>query len=575
MSASPHPLVEDFRKFLFALWKFLGLPDPTPVQYDIAYFLQHGPRRKIIMAFRGVGKSWITAAFVIWKLFCNINLKCLVVSASGTRADNFSTFVKHILFEWEVVKHLYPSDEQRTANPAFDVKGASPDQAPSVASRGITGQLTGSRADLIVADDVEIPKNSMTQLQRDKLAEQVKEFDAIIKPGGEIVYLGTPQTEMSIYNELMKRGYVAKIWPAEVPNEKQRMNYGGTLAEMIQRKIDEGVPAKTPVDPLRFDELDLQERRVSYGRSGFALQFMLDTRLSDADKYPLKLHDLIVYPLDPEKAPVDMAWAGAADYVLSDLPNVGMPGDNYHAPMLNKNDMKLSGYKGRAMFIDPSGRGKDETAWCVLYFMYGRVFLMAAGAFAGGYDEDTVLVPLAKLAEKWKVTDCIAEDNFGDGMFTQLLTPVMARYRKCNVEGLRVPNVQKEIRCIDALEPLMNSHRLVVDPRVIEADYDSAPEGIPEERRHQYSLFYQMTRITREKGALAKDDRIDVLGMGVKWYIDLMAIDTEKSRAREDDKALEDELKKMKKAIGRGSGMNTSTKARPQSKSFNARPLSQ
>src|SRR5690349_19590322 len=87
-----HPARKDFRKFIFMLWKHLNLPDPTEIQYDIAKYLQHGPRRAIIEAFRGVGKSWLTAGFVVWTLWNNPQLKILVVSASKDRADQFSTF---------------------------------------------------------------------------------------------------------------------------------------------------------------------------------------------------------------------------------------------------------------------------------------------------------------------------------------------------------------------------------------------------------------------------------------------------------------------------------------------------
>jgi hypothetical protein len=73
------PLKADFRNFLWAVWRHLGLPEPTPVQYDIAHFLQHGPRRLVIEAFRGVGKSWITVAFVCWLLYCDPQLKIVVV----------------------------------------------------------------------------------------------------------------------------------------------------------------------------------------------------------------------------------------------------------------------------------------------------------------------------------------------------------------------------------------------------------------------------------------------------------------------------------------------------------------
>ena len=94
------------------------------------------------------------------------------------------------------------------------MRPASAHQAPSVRSVGITGQMTGGRATIIVADDVEIPSNSLTQVRRERLAEAVKEFDAVLVPGGEVTYLGTPQTEMSLYNQLPQRGYDIRIWPS-------------------------------------------------------------------------------------------------------------------------------------------------------------------------------------------------------------------------------------------------------------------------------------------------------------------------------------------------------------------------
>ena len=48
-------LQEDFKLFLQALWEQLDLPSPTRAQYAIADYLQHGPKRLQIQAFRGVG----------------------------------------------------------------------------------------------------------------------------------------------------------------------------------------------------------------------------------------------------------------------------------------------------------------------------------------------------------------------------------------------------------------------------------------------------------------------------------------------------------------------------------------
>ena len=84
--------LRDFRSFLCLVWQYLSLPQPTPVQLDIADWLQTGPRRKVLEAFRGVGKSWITSAYVVWRLYLDPQLNFLVVSASKERADSFSTF---------------------------------------------------------------------------------------------------------------------------------------------------------------------------------------------------------------------------------------------------------------------------------------------------------------------------------------------------------------------------------------------------------------------------------------------------------------------------------------------------
>ena len=223
----------DFRVFVQLVWSHLGLPNPTPVQFDIAHYLQNGPRRLVIEAFRGVGKSYITSAFVAHQLLLNPELKILVVSASKIRSDDFSTFVQRLILEMRVIRHLAPTPDQRNSKISFDVGPATASHSPSVKSVGITGQLAGSRADLIVADDVEVPNNSATQVMRDKLSESVKEFDAILKPDGRVVFLGTPQTEQSLYELLPERGYETRIWPAQYPEDGALSKYGNRLAPLF------------------------------------------------------------------------------------------------------------------------------------------------------------------------------------------------------------------------------------------------------------------------------------------------------------------------------------------------------
>tara|TARA_R110001606_G_scaffold80417_7_gene185592 strand:- start:215 stop:1885 length:1671 start_codon:yes stop_codon:yes gene_type:complete len=540
--------LKDFRNFTYLVWKHLGLPEPTPVQYDIASYLQDSPKRCIIEAFRGVGKSYITAAYVVHQLLLDPQLKFMVVSASKARADDFSTFTQRIIVELPICQHLVAKDGQRWSKIAFDVAPAKASGSPSVKSVGVTGQLTGSRADIIIADDVEVPNNSMTQMMREKLGETVKEFDAVLKPNGKIIYLGTPQNEMSLYNALITRGYEMRVWPARYPTlERAEKAYGGKLAPTLYDSLQTNLEAiyGLPTDPKRFTDEDLLERELSYGRSGFALQFMLDTSLSDQDKYPLKISDLMIYSCDKDTAPEKMIYGIFKQ--LNELPNVGLSGDRFYAP---EDTVGRLEYSGSVLAIDPSGRGSDETAYAVVKMLNGFLHVPAAGGIAGGYSDET-LTTLAELAKEHKVNTVLIESNFGDGMFTELLKPHMQKIYPVSMEEVRHTK-QKEARIIDTLEPVMNQHRLVIDPKVIQKDYESV-QHLPPEKAMRYMLVYQMTRITRQRGALAHDDRLDVLAMAVQYWVEQMAADVDSAMLDRKNELLDMELDKFM------SGVNTSS----------------
>lgn len=538
----------DFVFFLFVLWKALSLPVPTRCQIDMAKKLSAGDNRRFILqAFRGIGKSFITCAFVVWKLWNNPDLKFMIVSASKERADANSIFIKRIIDLMPQLQELKPKQGQRDAVISFDVGPAKPDHSPSVKSVGITGQLTGSRADILIADDVEVPNNSATQSARDRLSELVKEFDAILKPGGTIIYLGTPQNEMTLYRELEGRGYTTTIWPARYPRDrKDWQSYGDRLAPMLQAELEEDPESFywRPTDEVRFDDTDLKERELSYGKAGFALQFMLNPNLSDAEKYPLKLRDLIVADLDPASSPMVYQWLPNPQNKREDVPNVGLMGDSYHT--YQTVGSAFSSYTQKILVIDPSGRGKDETGYAVLYQLNGYIFAMEVGGMRGGY-EDSTLEALAKIGRKWKVNEYVIEGNFGDGMYLELFKPVAARIHPAAVTEVKSKG-QKELRICDVLEPIMGSHRLIVNAAAIVQDYQSASDkdGV---RNPIYSLFYQMTRISRERGALAHDDRLDALAIGVQFFVESMAKDANKGEREVTEEWLEEQMENPRKGF--------------------------
>ena len=415
-----HEKLHDFRNFLYLVWKHLRLPEPTKIQYDLAHYLATGSSRTIISAYRGCGKSWITSAYVLWRLLLDPQLNILVVSASKNRADDFSTFCLRLLYEMPVLKHLYPKDHQRQSKISFDVAPALASHQPSVKSLGITSQITGSRADLVIADDTETSGNTQTQLMREKLSEAIKEFEAVIKPeNSRIVFLGTPQHEQSIYNKLQERGYKVRYWTARYPTEIQLKSYASNLAPEIANTWTHDLIGK-PTDETRFNEKDLLEREASYGRLGFEMQYMLSTSLDDLSRYPLKLSDLSVMNLNLETAPEKVIWASSPELRHEDLPNVGLQGDGYFRPMQLQGDWLP--YTGSVMSIDPSGKGSDETSYCVTKFLNGNIFITDSGGFSAGYTEH-VLNKLVLIAKKNKVNKILIEDNFGQGMFEVLLKP--------------------------------------------------------------------------------------------------------------------------------------------------------
>ena len=508
----------DFRVFLTLVWRELDLPKPTRAQLGIATYLQHGSKRIQISAFRGVGKSWITAAYVLWELWKDPDKKIMVISASKERADNFSIFCQKLIMDIDWCSKLRPTNsDQRWSRISFDVGGAKPHQAPSVKSVGITGQMTGSRADLMIFDDVEVPANSATDMQREKLLQLVSESESILTPKDDsrIMFLGTPQSTFTIYRKLAERSYRPYVWPARYP--KDMAKYEGLLAPELVEDLENGSLPWTPTD-TRFLEDDLIEREAAMGRSNFMLQFMLDTSLSDAEKFPLKFKDLIVTPLGMECAE-RYVWSADPRYCIHELQAVGLPADRFYRPMFIEEGSVP--YDETIVSVDPSGRGSDETVAIVLSQCNGYVFVRDMRAFKDGYSDKT-LCSIIRMGKKYKASRLLVESNFGDGMICELFNRHnITMQGNMSIEEIRA-TVRKEERIIDTLEPIMNQHKLIIDSKVFEYDYKSNPDEAPE-KRLEYMLGYQMSRMCREKGAVKHDDRVDALAQGVQWFIDALA----------------------------------------------------
>lgn len=536
-------ILNNFKAYLEVKWRWLGLPRPTELQFEIADFLQHGGERLLITGFRGIAKSWITAAYCEWCFLRCRDTRFLIVGGNQRKADEISLFIRQSIDNFSVLEPLRWSDwEKQTVRwgiQQFNVKGAPPDIAPSCKASSIGAMLVGSRAHKIIGDDIETPANSDTVEGREKLLAQLGEFESILLPGGDIVLLGTPQTEESVYNVVEGRGYNSRVWPARVPHEHELPIYKNHLSPIIQDMVNNGLGGQ-PTEPSRFPEDILLQKEAGMTQSAWRLQMMLDSSLSDADRYPIKLRDLMVLSLDSNSGPMVTIWSSTDKYRITSFPGVGFTGDYLGAPMFTGEDWRP--YERKFMAVDPSGKGDNETAWVILGTLAGRFFLLDWGGLKDGYSEDT-LDQLTLKASEHKVNEVIYEENYGGGMFGQILGAHMKPIYPVAITPVKATG-QKELRVLETLEPVIRNHKLVVDAGATQRDINDGGDS------RAYSLMYQLSRLTRDRGSLKYDDRVDALSHAIAYVMSTAGVNTkealEASRLDERRKAIEDLLDKSK-----------------------------
>jgi hypothetical protein len=541
------PELEPLPHFACYLLRELNLADtPTKQQLSILHYLEGGPDRQIITAYRGCGKSTLTGIYALWRLRLDpFREKILLVGATADKAVEISTWMLRLVRDIDILQCLQPLTDGRSSVNGWDVGPAIVDQSPSVRAVGILSpSLTGKRCTCAIADDIETLSNSITPLKQERLASAITELEAIRKPevDGELpkqtIFLGTPHLESSLYIRLRReRSYQQRLWPARYPNpdvEDEWDCYEGCLDPTIAAEVEmDRSLVGDPTDPERFGHDELLKREMSMTRASVQLQWQLNCRLSTLDRYPIRLGDLIVTDLDGKALPEVISWASGPDQRIQDLVCIGLGADRwYHRPMLTQGWIGKDEHWNCVLAIDPSGRGQDELAWAVVASLNGNFFLLESGGTTQGYAEE-VLQLLAVRAQRWGVTQVVVESNFGDGMFEALLAPVLNRIHPCGIEPVKVTQ-QKERRIVDTIAPLVQQHRLVVNTEVIRKDYREAERDA--ENGHHRSLLFQLSRITTERGALMRDDRIDALAIGLQFFTDAAAQDQQRqAQVRQDE----------------------------------------
>jgi hypothetical protein len=542
-----------FAYFFCYILRELGLADePTKQQLRICDWDEVGPNRTVTVGFRGIAKSTISGARALHRLRIDPEgEKILIPGATETKAEEITTFMARCIREIDLLQCLQPKENQRQSVLAFDVGPAiiGGDGAPSVRACGILSpSLTGKRATMIIPDDIETLTNSITPLKQERLWAATTEFESILLPDAgqplprQISFRGTPHLETSMYWRLVReRGYKMRMWPARYPKPDTFDVYDGCLDPLMVEEIETNPRlVGGPTDPERFDDAELIQRETGSTKASWQLQYMLNCRLSTLDKFPIRLGDLIVMPLDGKALPEVISWASGAEQRINELPCVGLGADRYyHRPMMVQGWLPRSEKWRSVLAIDPSGRGSDELAWAVVAELSGNLFVLESGGTTRGYEDD-VLKLLAGIAKRWQVNAVIPEPNFGDGMFSKILQPVMQRIYPCSIEEAPRSAGQKERRIIDVLAPLVQQHRLVVNSELIQKDWEGA-ERDPD-NGHPRSLMYQMSRITTDRGSLLFYDRIDALAIAAAHFVEAAAQDQQRVAARRQEELVEASL---------------------------------
>ena len=199
-----HPPEVAFAAFLW-IWN-RRLAQQTPrVHLRIARWLNGrvdaGDTRLLLMAFRGCGKSTIIGLFCAWLLSRDASTRIVVLAADHSLATKMVSAVRRIIERHPLCAHLLPDGTEVWAADRFGVVRSGAPRDPSMMAQGIQGNFTGSRADVIICDDVEVPNTADTDDKRAALRERLSETEFVLTPGGTLLFIGTPHAAETIYRE--------------------------------------------------------------------------------------------------------------------------------------------------------------------------------------------------------------------------------------------------------------------------------------------------------------------------------------------------------------------------------------
>ncbi len=197
----------DFKLFT-VLWNQQQNQKTPDLHLRMAHWLEDawkkGDTRLLLMAFRSAGKSTMVGLFAAWLLYRDPNVRILVLAADFTLAKKMVRNVKRIIERHPLTPNMKPERADQWASDRFTVKRSLELRDPSMMAKGVTSNITGSRADVVICDDVEVPNTCDSAEKREELRLRLSEIAYVMVAGGVQLYVGTPHHYFSIYADVAR-----------------------------------------------------------------------------------------------------------------------------------------------------------------------------------------------------------------------------------------------------------------------------------------------------------------------------------------------------------------------------------
>lgn len=202
---------------------------------------QDAKTNQLLLLPRGHLKSKLVAYRAAWWITKYPETTICYLSATADLAEKQLYQIKNIL-ESPIYRRYWPEmineDEGKREkwavaeiavdHPKRKLEGV---RDPTCKAVGVTSNFTGFHADVVILDDMVVPKNAYTEEGRQKVASAYSQLASIENPGAQEWAVGTRYHPRDIYNEMLNM-------KAEIYDDNNELVDEENIYEVFQREVE-------------------------------------------------------------------------------------------------------------------------------------------------------------------------------------------------------------------------------------------------------------------------------------------------------------------------------------------------